>query len=133
MIHIYIFIKIITLFLLLSHFRTFANYSTIPSVIKMILKRDREQYPPNDKKIPILADIPLKITLILRFNERINESLQHDIQGLELEKGMILSNRWRMLPAFPSTRAPAPAASSPRRRRSDFSRTRAPASATDWG
>lgn len=104
----------------------------------MILKRDqeikyREQNPPNDKKIPILADIPLKITLILRFNERINESLQHDIQGLELEKGMILSNRWRMLPAFPSTRAPAPAVSSPRRRRSDFSRTRAPASATDWG
>lgn len=51
----------------------------------MILKRDREQNPPNDKKIPILANIPLKITLILRFNERINESLQHDIQGLELE------------------------------------------------
>lgn len=54
-------------------------------------------------------------------------------RGLELEKRLILSNRRRMLPAFPSTRAPAPAASSPRRRRSDFSRTRAPASATDWG
>lgn len=48
-------------------------------------------------------------------------------------KGLILWNRRRMLPAFPSTRAPAPAASSPHRRRSDFSRTRAPAWATDWG
>lgn len=85
----------------------------------------------NSSQISPAQISPLKITLILRFDELTKDCNRVGTRGLEGVDP--ISNRWRMLPAFPSTRAPAPAASSPRRRRSDFSRTRAPASATDWG